>query len=86
MCPATNVENTRALVRKHDGGRAPQVRLDMHFAPSMVKIIDETQVKFVCPGRVQKLRRAEFLEERYLAVFTDGGNQRRYETGDKVLC
>jgi hypothetical protein len=83
--PATNIEDTRGLVRKHDGGRAPHVRLDMHFAPSMVKIIDETQVEFVCASRVFKLRRSVFLEERHLAVYTDRSKQWRYETGDKVL-
>jgi hypothetical protein len=52
----------------------------------MVKIVGETQVEFVCASRVLKLRRAEFLEERDLAVFSDGGKQRRYETRDEVLC
>ena len=84
--PATNIEDTRGLVRKHDGSRAPRVRLDMHYAPSMFKIVDETQVEFVCTSGVFKLRRAEFLDERDLAIYTDGGNQRRYETGDEVLC
>ena len=83
--PATNTEDTRGLVRKHDCGRAEHVRLDMHFAPSKVKIIDETQVEFVCASRVLKLRRSIFLEERHLAVYTDCSEQRRYETGDEVL-
>ena len=83
--PATNIEDTRGLVRKHDGGRAPHIRLDMHFAPSMVKIIDETQIEFVCASRVFKLRRSVFLEERDLAVYTDCSEQRGYETGDEVL-
>ena len=85
LLPATNIEDTRGLVRKHDGGRAPHIRLDMHFAPSMVKIIDETQVKFVCTSRVFKFRRSVFLEERHLAVYTNRSKQRRYETGDEVL-
>jgi hypothetical protein len=51
----------------------------------MVEIIDETQVEFVCAGRVLKLRRSVFLEERYLAIYTDGSKERRYETGDEVL-
>ena len=83
--PATNIEDTRGFVRKHDGGRAPHICLDMHFAPSMVKIINETQVKFVCASRVFELRRGVFLEERHLAVYTDSSKQRRHETGDKVL-
>jgi hypothetical protein len=83
--PATNIEDTRGLVRKHDGGRAPHIRLDMHFAPSMIKIIDETQVEFVCASRVLKLRRSVFLEERNLAVYTDRSKQRRHKTRDEVL-
>jgi len=83
--PATKVEDTRGLVRKHDGGRAPHIRLDMHFAPSMFKIIDETQVEFVCASGVFKLRRSVFLEERHLAVYPDRSKQRRNETGDEVL-
>ena len=51
----------------------------------MVEIINETQVEFVCAGRVLKLRRSVFLEERYLAIYTDGSKERRYETGDEVL-
>jgi hypothetical protein len=58
----------------------------VHFAPSMIKIVDETQVQFVCSSRVLKLRRAKFLEERDLAIFTEGGKQRWYEARDKVLC
>ena len=84
--PATNIEDTRGLVRKHNGGRAPRVHLDMHLAPGMFKIVDETQVEFVCASGVFKLRRAVFLDERDLAIYTDGGNQRRYETGNEVLC
>ena len=83
--PATNIKDTRGLVWKHDGGRAPHIRLDMHFAPSMVKIIDETQVEFVCASGVFKLRRSVFLKERHLAIYTDRGKQRGYETGDEVL-
>ena len=83
--PTTNIEDTRSLVRKHDCGRAPYICLDMHFAPSMVEVIDETQVEFVCPSRVLKLRRGVFLEKRYLAIYTDGSKQRRYETRDEVL-
>jgi hypothetical protein len=82
---AANIEDARGLVRKHHCGRAEHIRLDMHFAPSMVKIIDETQVKFVRASRVFKLRRSVFLEERHLAVYTDHSKQRRYETGDEVL-
>jgi NADPH-dependent glutamate synthase beta subunit-like oxidoreductase len=84
--PAANIEDTRGLVRKYESARAPHVRLDMHCAPSMVKIVGETQVEFVCASRVRKLRRAELLEERDLAVFTNGCKQRRYETRDEVLC
>jgi hypothetical protein len=82
---ATNIEDTRGLVWKHDCGRAKHIRLDMHFAPSKVKIVHETQVEFVCASGVLKLRRSVFLEERYLAVYTDRSKQRRYETGDEVL-
>ena len=57
----------------------------MHFAPGMLKIVDETQVKFVCASRVFKLRRSVFLEERHLAVYTDHSKQGRYKTGDEVL-
>ena len=83
--PATNIEDPGCLVRKHEGRRAPHIRLDMHFAPSMVKIIDKTQVEFVCASRVFKFRRGVLLEERHLAIYTDCGKQRRYETGDEVL-
>ncbi len=83
--PATNIQDTRRLVRKHDGGRAPHIRLHMHFAPSMLKIINETQVEFVCAGRVFELRRSVFLEERHFSIYTDRSKQRRYETGDEVL-
>jgi hypothetical protein len=82
---ATNIEDTPGLVRKHDCGRAKHIRLDMHLAPSMVEIIHETQVEFVCTSRVLKLRRIEFFEERHLAVYTERSKQRRYETGDEVL-
>jgi hypothetical protein len=51
----------------------------------MVKIADETQVKFVCASRVRKLRRAAFLEERNLAIYTDSGEQRRYEARNEIL-
>ena len=83
--PAANIEDTRGLVRKHDGSRAPHIRLDMHFAPSTAKIVDQTQVEFVCASRVFKLGRRVFLEEGHLAVYTDRSKQRRYETGDKIL-
>jgi hypothetical protein len=51
----------------------------------MVKIVDETQVEFVCASRVRKLGRAAFLEERNLAIYADGGKQRRYEAGNEIL-
>jgi hypothetical protein len=57
----------------------------MHCAPSAVRLIEETQVEFVCASRGRYLRIAEFLEERYLAVYTDGGNYRRYGSIDAVL-
>ena len=82
---ATNVEDTRSLVRKYHCGRAKHIRLDMHFAPGMLKIVDETQIEFVCASRVLKLRRSVFLEERYLAVYTDHSKQGRHKTGDEVL-
>ena len=85
VCPASNIENTGSLVRKHDGSRAPSVRLGMHYAPSAVRLINETQVEFVCASRGCYLRIAEFFEEIYLAVYTDGGNYRRYGSVDYVL-
>ena len=85
LVQATNVEDTCGLVRKYECGRAKHIRLDMHFAPSMAKIIDETQVEFVCASRVFKLRRSVFLEKRHLAVYTDHSEQWRYETRDEVL-
>jgi hypothetical protein len=51
----------------------------------MFKIIDETQVEFVCASRVFKLRRSVFLEERHLAVYPDYSKQRRDEAGDEIL-
>ena len=51
----------------------------------MVKIVNETQVEFVCTSRVFKLRRGVFLEERHLAVYTNRSKQGRHETGDEVL-
>ena len=57
----------------------------MHFAPSKVKIVDKTQVEFVCTSRVFELRSAVFLEERDFAIYADGGNQWRYKTRDEVL-
>ena len=83
--PASNIEDTCGLVRKHEGGRAPHIRLDMHLAPSMVKIIDKTQVEFVCTSRVLKLRCSVFLEEGHLSVYTDCSKQRRYKARDEVL-
>ena len=83
--PATNVEDARGLVGKNQGGRAPRVSLDVHLAPSMFKIVDETQVEFVCPSGVFELRSAELLEESDLAIYTDGCNQWRYEARDEVL-
>ena len=76
--PATNIQDTRGLVREHDGGRAPHIRLDMHFSPGMFKIVDETQVEFICTSRVFEFRCSEFLEERHLAVYTDRSKQWRY--------
>ena len=51
----------------------------------MVKIVDETQVEFVCACRIWKLGRATFLEERNLAIYADGGKQRGYEARDEIL-
>jgi hypothetical protein len=51
----------------------------------MVKIVDETQVKFVCTSRVLKQRRAAFLEERNFAIYADGGEQRRYKARNEIL-
>ena len=51
----------------------------------MVKVIDETQVEFVCASRVRKLRRAAFLEERNFAIYADGGKQRGYKAWNKIL-
>ena len=51
----------------------------------MFKIVDETQVEFVCTSRVLELRSAIFFEERDFAIYADGGNQWRYETRDEVL-
>ena len=57
----------------------------MHCAPSAFRLVEETQVEFVCASRGGYFRIAEFLEERYLAVYTDGGNYRRYRSVDDVL-
>jgi len=51
----------------------------------MMKIVDETQVEFVCASRVLKLRRAAFLEKRNLAIYADGGEQRRYKARNEIL-
>lgn len=84
--PATNIEDTSSLVRKHDGSRTENVRLEVHFAPSMIEIIDETQVQFVCSSRVRVLGCAAFLEEGDFAIFPDSGKQRRYKAGNEILC
>ena len=57
----------------------------MHYAPSAVRLIEETQVEFVRASGGLYLRIAIFLEERYLAVYTEGGNYRRYGSVDDVL-
>ena len=57
----------------------------MHYAPSAVGLIEETQVEFVCASRAPYLRIAEFLEKRYLAVYTNGSNYRRYGSVEDVL-
>jgi len=83
--PAANIEDTSPFVWKHDGAGAENIRLDMHFAPSMIKIVDETQVELIRASRVGELRRAAFLEEGDLAVYSDGGKQRRHKAGNEVL-
>ncbi len=50
-----------------------------------MKIVDETQVEFICASRVRKLRCATLLEEGDLAIYTDGGKQWRHKAGNKVL-
>jgi len=57
----------------------------VHFAPSKIEIVDETQVEFICAGRVSKLRVAALLKERDLAIYTNRGEQWRYKAGNKVL-
>jgi len=49
----------------------------------MVEIVDETQVEFVCASRVLQLRRAAFLQKGDLAVYAEGGEQRRYKSGNE---
>ena len=51
----------------------------------MIKIVDETQVELIRASRVGELRRAAFLEEGDLAVYSDGGKQRRHKAGNEVL-
>lgn len=51
----------------------------------MVKIVDETQVEFVCASRIRKLGRAAFLEERDLSIYAYGCKQRGYKAGDEKL-
>ena len=83
--PATNIQDTRGNIRKHNSGRAEYIRLDMHLTPSKIKIVDEAQVEFVCASRVCELRRAALLEEGYFAIYTQSGKQRRYKAGNEVL-
>ena len=83
--PATNVEDTSGLVWKHDCGGAENVCLEVHFAPSMIEIVDETQIQFVCTGRVRILRCTAFLEEGDLSIFSDSGKQRRYKARNEIL-
>ena len=83
--PATNIEDTSGLVWKHDGGRTENVRLEVHFAPSMIEIVDETQVQFVCASRVCVLGCAAFLEEGDLAIYPDSSKQRRYKARNEIL-
>jgi hypothetical protein len=82
--PATNIEDTRGLVWKHNRGGAEYVRLDMHFAPSMTKIVDKAQVELVCASGVRESC-AAFLEEGHLSILTKGGKQGRYKTRNEVL-
>jgi hypothetical protein len=83
--PATDIDDTSGFVRKHDGAGAENIRLDMHFAPSTIEIVDETQVELIRASRVGELRRAAFLEEGDLAIYSDGGKQRRHKAGNEVL-
>jgi hypothetical protein len=52
----------------------------------MIKIVDETEIEFVCASRVGKLRGATFLEEGDLSIYAESGKQRRYESRNEVLC
>jgi hypothetical protein len=51
----------------------------------MIKIVDETEIEFVCASRVGKLRGAALLEEGNLSIFAEGGKQWRYESRNEVL-
>ena len=82
--PATNIDDTRSLVRKNNSGGAEYVRLDVHFAPSKTKIVDQAQVEFICASGVRESC-ATFLKEGQLAILTEGGKQRGYKTGNEVL-
>jgi hypothetical protein len=59
----------------------------MHCAPSEFRLVDETHVEFVCTSGGFYLRIAIFLEERYLAVYSDSSNYRRYGSiNDELGC
>jgi hypothetical protein len=83
--PASNIENTPSLVRKHDCTGAEYVCLDMHCAPSKIKIRGETQVEFVCASRVGEFRGARFLEKGDFAIDTEGSNQWRNKARNEIL-
>jgi hypothetical protein len=81
----TDTEDTCGLVWKHDCTGAENIRLDMHLAPSMRKIVGKAQVQFVRASGVVELGRGAIRKKGDLAIDADGGKPCRCKSWNEVL-
>src|SRR6266404_4390657 len=67
----SNIKDSSGLIRENNCTRAEHIRFDMHHTPSTRRIIDKTQIEFVCASGSLDFGRAVFLEKGNFSVNTD---------------
>ena len=77
-------QNANSIITEDKTARAEHVGLDMQRTPSMVEIVGEGKVEFVCAGGVRETS-AELLEEVHFAVETNSGYEWYHQTSDQEL-
>jgi hypothetical protein len=55
FCPTADVNLSPSFVGKDDTPRAKYIRLDVHFAPCVSKIVDKGGIELVCTGGIVEL-------------------------------